>query len=131
MFTALCTLADITAKRAPLSHSTIAEPGSPSDMDINSSSDEYTPLSLLFKIDLEDEEEPPTLLPPINDLFNQNKPKYQQVELPLVKNLTNITPTNGLWDINHAEAMKMLTKVIDDDGKNYSQCVLEMCISPK
>jgi len=126
MFTALRTLADVASKRAPLSSSTIAEPGSPSDMDINSSSDEYTPPSLLFKIDLEDEEELPTLLPPIDDLFNQNKPKYQQVELPLVKTLTNIMPTNGLWDINHEEAMKMLTKVIDDDGKNFPKHLHEM-----
>jgi len=70
MFTALRTLADVAAKRAPLSTSTIAEPGSPSDMDINSSSDEYTPPSLLFKIDLEDEEEAPALLPPIDNLFD-------------------------------------------------------------
>jgi len=121
MFTALRTLADVAAKRAPLSSSTIAEPGSPSDMDINSSSDEYTPPSLLFKIDLEDEEEEaPPLLPPIDNLFDQNKPKpkYQQVELPLVKNLTNITPTDGLWSINRKEAMSMLTKVINNDGKN-------------
>jgi len=133
MFTALHTLTNVASKRAPLFSSTITEPGSPSDMDINSSSDEYTLPSLLFKIDLKDEEELPVspILPAINHLFNQNKPKYQQVELPLVKNLTNITPTNSLWDINHKEAMKMLTKVIDDDGKNYSQCVLEMCISLK
>jgi len=126
MFTALHTLANITSKRAPLSSSTIAEPGSPSDMDINSSSNEYTPPSLLFKIDLEDEEEAPPLLPPIDNLFNQNKPKYQQVELPLVKNLTNITPTNGLWGINCEEAMKMLTKVINDDGKNFPKHLHEM-----
>jgi len=121
MFTALCTLADVASKRAPLSSSTIAEPGSPSDMDINSSSDEYTPPSLLFKIDLEDEEELPKLLPPINNLFDQNKPKYQQAELPLVKNLTNITPTDGLWSINREEAMSMLTKAIDDTSKNSSK----------
>jgi len=128
MFTALCTLADVASKRAPLSSSTIAEPGSPSDMDINSSSNEYTPPSLLFKIDLEDEEEPPVLpiLPAIDHLFDQNKPKYQQVELPLVKNLTNITPTNGLWDINCKEAMAMLTKHIDDDGKKFPKHLHEM-----
>ena len=99
MFTALRTLTDVTSKRAPLSSSTIAEPGSPSDMDINSSSDEYTPPSLLFKIDLDEEkEEAPPLLLLIDDLFDQNKPKpkYQQAELPLVKNLTNITPTDSL-----------------------------------
>jgi len=101
-------------------------------MDINSSSDEYTPPSLLFKIDLDEkEEEVPPLLPPIDDLFDQNKPKYQQVELPLVKNLTNITPTNRLWSINHKEAMAMLTKCIDDDGKNSAQYTLEMCMSLK
>jgi len=115
MFTALCTLADIAAKKAPIASSTIAKPGSPSDMDINSSSDEYSPPpSLLFKIDLEDEEEPPAspILPAIN------QPKYQQAKLPLVKNLTNILPSNSLWDINHTEAMAQLTKIIDNDGKN-------------
>ena len=127
MFTALRTLADVAAKRAPLFSSTIAEPGSPSDMDINSSSDEYTPPSLLFKIDLdEEEEEAPALLPPIDDLFDQNKPKYQQVELPLVKNLTNITPTDGLWSINREEAMVMLTKAIDDSRKRSPQHLYQM-----
>jgi len=126
MFTALCTLTDVAEKRAPLSSSTIAEPGSPSDMDINSSSDEYTPPSLLFKIDLEDEEEAPPLLPPIDDLFDQNKPKYQQVKLPLVKNLTNITPTNGLWSINHKEAMAMLTKAIDNSRKRSPRHLYKM-----
>jgi len=78
MFTTLHTLANVASKRAPLFLSTIAEPGSPSDMDINSSSDEYTLPSLLFKIDLEDEEELPILpiLPAIDYLFDQNKPKY-------------------------------------------------------
>jgi len=133
MFTALCTLANVAAKRAPLSSSTIAEPGSPSDMDINSSSDEYTPPSLLFKIDLEDEEEVPPLLPPINDLFDQNKPKpkYQQAELPLVKNLTDITPTDGLWTIHHEEAMAMLTKVIDDSHKRLPRHLYEMYLQLK
>jgi len=127
MFTALCTLADVAAKRAPLSSSTIAEPGSPSDMDINSSSDEYTPPSLLFNIDLdEEEEEAPPLLPLIDNLFDQNKPKYQQAELPLVKNLTNITPTDGLWSINHEEAMAMLTKAIDDSRKRAPRHLYEM-----
>jgi len=127
MFTALRTLADVAAKRAPLSSSTIAEPGSPSDMDINSSSDEYTPPSLLFKIDLdEEEEEAPSLLPLINDLFDQNKPKYQQAELPLVKNLTNIMPTDGLWSINREEAMAMLTKAIDDSRKRSPRHLYKM-----
>jgi len=126
MFTTLCTLANIAAKRAPLSSSTIAEPGSPSDMDINSSSDEYTPPSLLFKIDLEEEEEAPPLLPLIDDLFDQNKPKYQQVELPLVKNLTNITPTNSLWSINCEEAMAMLTKAINNSCKRSPRYLYKM-----
>jgi len=129
MFTALCTLADVAAKRAPLSTSTIAEPGSPSDMDINSSSDEYTPPSLLFKIDLdEEEEEAPLLLPPIDDLFDQNKPKpkYQQAELPLVKNLTDVTPRDGLWTIHCEEAMAMLTKAIDDSRKRSPRHLYKM-----
>jgi len=129
MFTALCNLADIAAQRAPLSSSTIAEPGSPSDMDINSSSDECTPPSLLFKIDLDKEEkEAPPLLPPIDDLFDQNKPKpkYQQAELPLVKNLTDVTPTDGLWTIHREEAMAMLTKAIDDSCKKSPQHLYQM-----
>jgi len=98
-------------------------------MDINSSSNKYTPPSLLFKIDLdEDEEEAPPLLLPIDDLFDQNKPKpkYQQVELPLVKNLTNIMPTDGLWSINCEEAMSMLTKAIDDSHKRSPRHLYEM-----
>jgi len=128
MFTALCTLANVATQRAPLSSSTIAEPGSPNDMDINNSSDEYTPPSLLFKIDLEEEEEAPALLPPIDDLFDQNKPKpkYQQAELPLVKNLTNITPTDGLWSINREEAMAMFTKAIDDSHKRSPRHLYKM-----
>jgi len=81
MFTALCTLANTAAgktKLSPLSPmSNIAEPGTPlSDMDISSSSsNEMTPPSLLFKIDLEDEEKEDQLtsdpiLPNISDLFD-------------------------------------------------------------
>jgi len=80
MFTALRTLADAASnknKLLPLSPiSNIAEPGSPfSDMDISSSSDEKMPPSLLFKIDLEDEEEEDQLtgdpiLPNISNLFD-------------------------------------------------------------
>ena len=129
MFTALHTLADVAAKRAPLSSSTIAEPGSPSDMDINSSSDEHSPSPLLFKLDLEDEEEPPAspILSALDYLFDQ--PKYQQVKLPLVKNLTDVTPSNGLWTINCEEAMAMLTKAIDIHGKNYPEQFYQMCMS--
>ena len=100
-------------------------------MDINSSSDEYSLLSLLFKLDLEDKEELPIspILPSINHLFDQ--PKYQQVELPLVKNLMNITPSNSLWDINHKEAMAMLTKAINNNGKNYPEQFYQMYMSLK
>ena len=129
MFTALHTLADVAAKRAPLSSSTITEPGFPSDTDINSSSNEYSLSPHLFKLDLEDEEEPPVppILPGINHLFDQ--PKYQQVKLPLVKNLTDITPSDSLWTIHHKEAMAMLTKVINIYGKNYLEQFYKMCMS--
>ena len=80
MFTALHTLTNTAAGKTKLSPLTpmsdIAELGSPiSDMDISSSSDEKTPPSLLFKIDLEDEEEEDQLtgdpiLPNISDLFD-------------------------------------------------------------
>ena len=98
-------------------------------MDINSSSDEYSLSPLLFKLDLEDEEELPAspILPGINHLFDQ--PKYQQVKLPLVKNLMDVTPSNGLWTINCEGAMAMLTKAIDIHGKNYPEQFYQMCMS--
>jgi len=116
MFTALHTLADTTAgktKLSPLSPmSNIAEPGTPlSDMDISSSSDEKIPPSLLFKIDLEDEEEEDQLtgnpiLPNISDLFD-------------------ITPhpNQGLWDKNRAEAMAQVTnkKYIEFGKKLFNE----------
>jgi len=105
MFTALNTLAAAAAGKKKMSPllpltplSDIAELGSPlSDMDISSSSNEQMPPSLLFKIDLEDEEEEDQLtgepiLPNISDLFD-------------------ITPHTycGLWDKNCQEAMQQLT----------------------
>jgi hypothetical protein len=56
--------------------STIAEPGTPSDMDISSSA-EHSPSPLLFHIDLQDEDRKSSpiaipVLPPIDDLFEQN-----------------------------------------------------------
>jgi len=102
MFTALCTLADTAAgktKLSPLSPmSNIAKPGTLlSDMDISSSSDKMTPPSLLFKIDLEDEEE--------EDQLTGN------LILPNISDLFDITPrpNRGLWDKNHAEAMAQVT----------------------
>jgi len=102
MFTALCTLANTAAGKTKLSPllpmSNITEPGTPlSDMDISSSSDKMTPPSLLFKIDLEDEEEEDQLtsdliLPNISDLFDI---------MP--------RPNQGLWDKNCAEAMAQVT----------------------
>jgi len=101
MFTALRTLADTATGKTKLSPllpmSNIAKPGTPlSDMDISSSSDKMTLPSLLFKIDLEDEEEEDQLtgdpiLPNISDLFD-------------------ITPhpNQSLWDKNRAEAMAKL-----------------------
>ena len=111
MFTALCTLADTASsknKLLPLSPmSNIAKPGSPfSDMDISSSSNKKTPPSLLFKIDLEDEEEEDQLT---------GKPI-----LPNISNLFDITPhpNQGLWDKNRTEAMDQLTnKAIIEFGK--------------
>jgi hypothetical protein len=90
MFTQLHNFADIAAvlstsntmgmpntfgEHTPLS--TIAEPGTPSDMDISSSA-EHSPSPLLFHIDLQDKDKKksspiaiPALLP-IDDLFKQN-----------------------------------------------------------
>jgi len=102
MFTALHTLADTAASKTKLSPlspmSNIAKPGTPlSDMDISSSSNETTPPSLLFKIDLEDEEE--------EDQLTGNP------ILPNISNLFDITPrpNRGLWDKNCAEAMVQVT----------------------
>jgi len=111
MYTALCTLANTAAgktKLLPLSPmSNIAKPGSPfSNMDISSSSDKKTPPSLLFKIDLEDEEEEDQL---------SNEPI-----LPNVSDLFDITPRPycGLWDKQCAKAMDQLTnKAIMEFGK--------------
>jgi len=111
MFTALRTLADTASsknKLLPLSPmSNITEPGSPfSDMDISSSSNEKMPPSLLFKIDLEDEEEEDQLT---------GKPI-----LPNISDLFDITPcpNQGLWDKNRTEAMDQLTnKTIMEFGK--------------
>ena len=124
MFTALRTLADAASnknKLLPLSPiSNIAEPGSPfSDMDISSSSDEKMPPSLLFKIDLEDEEEEDQLTgDPI---------------LPNISNLFDITPRPnwGLWDKNHAEAMDQLTnKAIMEFEKQMSKPYEDWMPSP-
>jgi len=111
MFTALRTLADTATSKNKLSPllpmSNIAEPGTPlSDMDISSSSNEKTPPSLLFKIDLEDEEE--------EDQLTSNP------ILPNISDLFDITPrpNRGLWDKNRAEAMDQLTnKAIMEFGK--------------
>jgi hypothetical protein len=102
MFTQLRNLADIAAvlstpstmgmpntfgECTPLS--TIAEPGTPSDMDISSSA-EHSPSSLLFRIDLQDEDKkslPITipLLPPIEDLFEQNDRQITKKTIPFTK----------------------------------------------
>jgi len=114
MFTALCTFADTAAGKTKLSPLTpmsdIAKLGSPiSDMDISSSSDEKTPPSLLFKIDLEDEEEEDQLtgdpiLPNISDLFDITP-----------------RPNRGLWDKNRAEAMAQVDPKYTKFGKIFIQ----------
>jgi hypothetical protein len=102
MFTQLCNFADITAvlstpntmgmpntfgERTPLS--TIAELGTPSDMDISSSA-EHSPSPLLFHIDLQDEDKKSLpiaipILPPINDLFEQNNCQVAKKTVPFTK----------------------------------------------
>jgi hypothetical protein len=72
--------------------STIAEPGTPSDMNISSST-EHSPSPLLFHIDLQDDQKKlspiPILispLPPINNLFEQNhKPQIACKTIPFTK----------------------------------------------
>ena len=115
MFTALRTLTDTAAGKTKLSPltpmSNITELGSPiSDMDISSSSDEKTPPSLLFKIDLEDEEDEEDQL--TSDLI-----------LPNISDLFNITPcpNRGLWDKNHAEAMAQVDPKYMKFGKIFTQ----------
>jgi hypothetical protein len=102
MFTQIHNLADITAvlntpntigmpntfgERTPLS--TIAEPGTPSDMDISSSA-EHSPSPLLFHIDLQDEDKKSSpiaipVLPPIDDLFEQNDRQVTKKTVPFTK----------------------------------------------
>src|SRR5437588_3198284 len=95
MFTQLRNLADIASilnmpntfgECTPLS--TIAELGTPSDMDISSSA-EHSPSPLLFHIDLQDEDKssPITipLLPPIDDLFEQNDRQVAKKTVPFTK----------------------------------------------
>jgi hypothetical protein len=102
MFTQLRNLADIASvlntsstmgtpntfgECTPLS--TIAEPGTPSDMDISSSA-EHSPSPLLFHIDLQDEDKKsspiaiPVLLP-IDDLFEQNNHQVTKKTIPFTK----------------------------------------------
>src|SRR5205807_886341 len=69
--------------------STIAEPGTPSDMDISSSA-EHSPSPLLFHIDLQDEDKKSSpiaipLLPPIDDLFEQNDRQVAKKTVPFTK----------------------------------------------
>jgi hypothetical protein len=102
MFTQLHNLADIASvlntsstmgtpntfgERTPLS--TIAEPGTPSDMDISSSA-EHSPSPLLFHIDLQDKDKKSLpiailLLPPIDDLFEQNDCQVAKKTIPFTK----------------------------------------------
>ena len=129
MFTALQTLATaatMVQKASP--SSTKVEPGSPvpSDMDINSSSEDLSPPSLLFKLDLEDEVQsnPSPIIPHIDKLFD--KPEANYTPLPELKDLKDVTPfpvpgttpNRSLWDKNRAEAMSLLTNPISDDGRN-------------
>ena len=129
MFTALQTLATaatMVQKASP--SSTKVEPGSPvsSDMDINSSSEDLSPPSLLFKLDLEDEvqSKPSPIIPHIDKLFD--KPEVNYTPLPELKDLKDVTPfpvpgttpNRSLWDKNRTEAMSLLTNPISDNGKD-------------
>ena len=104
MFTQLRNLADIAAVLGTPTNigtpntfgmhtpqSTIAEPGTPSDMDISSSVNN-SPSPLLFHIDLQDDQKKsspiPILvqLPPIDDLFEHNhKPQLARKSVPFTK----------------------------------------------
>jgi hypothetical protein len=69
--------------------STIAELGTPSDMDISSSA-EHSPSPLLFHIDLQDEDKKSSpiaipVLPPIDDLFEQNDRQVAKKTVPFTK----------------------------------------------
>jgi hypothetical protein len=69
--------------------STIAEPGTPSDIDISSSA-EHLPSPLLFYIDLQDKDKKSLpiaipLLPPIDDLFEQNDRQVAKKTVPFTK----------------------------------------------
>jgi hypothetical protein len=136
MFTKLRNLADIATvlntpttlgtpntfgERTPLS--TIAEPGTPdssSDMDI-SSSVANSPSPLLFHIDLQDGQKPPSpipipALPPIDDLFEQNnKPQIAHKTVPFTKPLH---PMEEIWAEHAAQ------EAAEEDGKEIKLSII-------
>jgi hypothetical protein len=112
MFTQLCNFADITAVLSTSSTigmpntfgectplSTIAEPGTPSDMDISSSVGS-SPSPLLFHIDLQDEDKKKSspiaipVLPLIDDLFEQNDKQIARKTIPFTK---SPCPMEEIW----------------------------------
>jgi hypothetical protein len=132
MFTQLRNLTDIASvlntsstmgtpntfgERTPLS--TMAEPGTPSDMDISSSA-EHSPSPLLFHIDLQDEDKssPVTipLLPPIDDLFEQNDRQVAKKTIPFTK---PPRPMEEIW----AERAAQEAKEAETDGMKPSTII--------
>jgi hypothetical protein len=125
MFTQLCNFANIAAvlstpstlgmpntfgECTPLS--TITEPGTPSDIDISSSA-EHSPSPLLFHIDLQDKDKKKSspiaipVLPPINDLFEQNDRQITKKTVPFTKSLH---PMEEIW------AERAAQKAAETDG---------------
>jgi hypothetical protein len=136
MFTQLRNLADIASilntsstmgmpntfgECTPLS--TIAEPGTPSDMDISSSA-EHSPSPLLFHIDLQDEDKKSSpiaipLLPPIDDLFEQNDRQVAKKTIPFTKPphpMEEIWAERAAQEAEEAEADGMKPSTIISNG---------------
>ena len=132
MFTQLCNLADIAAVLSTPTtlgtpntfgthtpKSTVAEPGTPSDMDIASSRDN-SPSPLLFHIDLQDDQKklspipvPPSIrLPPLDDLFDytpSDKPQIARKSVPFTKSLR---PIEEIW------AKRVAKEISTQDGQS-------------
>jgi hypothetical protein len=136
MFTQLHNLADIASilntsstmgmpntfgECTPLS--TIAESGTPSDMDISSSA-EHSPSPLLFHIDLQDEDEKSLpiaipLLPPIDNLFEQNDRQVAKKTVPFTKPphpMEEIWAEGAAQEAAEAKSDGMKPPIIIDNG---------------
>ena len=150
MFTQLRNLADIAAVLSTPTtigtpntfgmhtpKSTIAEPGTPSNMDISSSINN-SPSPLLFHIDLQDDQKKfspipiPVQLPPIDDLFKHNhKPQLARKSVPFTK---PPCPMQEIWAERAAQeaaeeedGKREVTVIVSNDNDRHT---LDWSLSP-